>query len=58
MIEREQFDKIWMLELNSPPSKHIAELLLRVGAQAPCMHVENTLKYDGQPASTKDQGED
>lgn len=38
--------------------KDIAELLLRVGALAPWVHVEKLFKYDGQAAFTKDQGED
>ena len=38
--------------------KDIAELLLRVGTQAPWVHVEKLFKYDGQAAFTKDQGED
>jgi len=38
--------------------KDIAELLLRVGAVAPWVHVEKLFKYDGQAAFTKDQGED
>ena len=36
----------------------IAQVLLRVGAHAPWVHVEKLFKYDGQPAYTKDQGED
>ncbi len=36
----------------------IAELLKRVGSRAPWVHVEKLFKYDGQPAYTKDQGED
>ena len=38
--------------------KDIAELLLRVGQKAPWVHVEKLFKYDGEPAFTKDQGED
>jgi len=38
--------------------KDIAELLLRVGTQVLWVHVEKLFKYDGQPAFTKDQGED
>ncbi len=38
--------------------KDIADLLLRVGAKAPWVHVEKLFKYDGQAAFTKDQGED
>jgi isocitrate dehydrogenase len=38
--------------------KDIAELLLRVGKQAPWVHVEKLYKYDGEPGFTKDQGED
>ncbi len=38
--------------------KDIAELLLRVGAKVPWVHVEKLFKYDGQAAFTKDQGED
>ncbi len=38
--------------------KDIAELLLRVGQQAPWVHVEKLYKYDGKPGFTKDQGED
>lgn len=38
--------------------KDIAELLLRVSEKAPWVHVEKLFKYDGQPAFTKDAGED
>ena len=38
--------------------KTILELLSRVSTKVPWVHVEKLHKFDGQPAFTKDQGED